>query len=259
MSQNSGKTAHIWVWTIVISLVIVGIVIAAESSDNDDDVVITGGGLFGSRGAEHLVERLNDATRTQRICYGWVIDTDTSWGYDEYTTPVRPANPAVPLPPSATDVPVPGDGETDVGSNLGTGLDPRDHPRQCPKWVVFTASYQYDILDEEWTSVVTDIDANLPVGLSDADLTRAGITRADLLGAQANARLADAVGALPMIVAEKGAAPPVPQTAASAPTSGDRATPPGIARYVWMAVGGTLIAVGLIWIVFAVVRSRRSA
>ncbi|REE95991.1 hypothetical protein [Thermomonospora umbrina] len=355
------------IWSIIIGVILTVIFVAVADNDGDE-VSIGGGGLFGGQGAERLVNRLDAAARTQRICYGWRIDSDR-FSLDRYTTPIRPSGSPVPLPdpsgpavrpsgpasrPSAT-VPGPsapglrpsatapgpsapasrpsataprlrpstrpggptgptdprgptgpsgptdprdptgptgprgpsgpgGPGDStdptgpgvpdagvplpepsspdlgvDVGSNFGTGYDPRELPEHCPRWVVFEADYYYSIIDEEWTSVSTTIETNLPLVLSDADLVRAGITNKDLLSDRANARLADAVGALPMLVAEKGAAPPVPQVAAETVPAGDEISPPGVARYVWMGAGGVLVAGGLVWIVIAAVRSRRSA
>lgn len=262
VQKGAQKNENNWGCMVAI-IAIIAVLTVADLIDwgggGDADVPV-GGGLFGSRGAGHLVERLNDATRAQKICYGWKIDTDAPVDYREYTTPIRPANPAVPPPADLDDdIDRYDDDETDVGSNLGTGLDPREHPQQCPRWVVFTASYTYSYYEEKWTSVSIDIETNLQISIGEDALRRAGITRSDLLGSQATARLADAVGVLPMIVAEKGAAPQVPQPAASEPLPGDKPTPPGVARYVWMGIGGVLIAAGLTWIIVAAVRSRRSA
>lgn len=244
---------------VIFMIVLVVADVVTDLSDDDDSGVPLGGGLFGYRGAGHLVERLNDATRAQQICYGWEIDTDVASQYRGYTTPVRPSDPAVPLPADLEkDRRLFDDGRTDRGSNLGTHADPRRYPQSCPRWVVFIA--YYDAFDGEWTSVRTEVRTNLPISIGEADLTRAGISRSELLGSQATARLADAIGVLPMIVAEKGAAPAVPQLAASVPAPGDKVSSPGIARYVWMGIGGVLIAVGLVWIFVAAVRSsRRSA
>ncbi|SEG42520.1 hypothetical protein SAMN04489712_105143 [Thermomonospora echinospora] len=280
-SGKRGKTAdtvgrQIVIWSIVLGVIGL-IVVLVVADNNDDEVGFSGGGLFGSEGAGRLVERLNAAAGAQQICYGWEIDSDLP-GMTDYITPVTPSAPALRTPaPGATPLPTPAPGtpqsETeqrlrdtlaaepgvDVGSNLGTGVDPRERPQECPRWVVFTADYYYDITEEEWTSVTQGIETNLPLQLSPSDLRQAGITEVDLLGDQANARLADAVGALPMIVAEKGAAPPVPQIDVQAPPAGDKISPPGMARYVWMGIGGVLVAGGLVWIVIAAVRSRRSA
>jgi hypothetical protein len=291
MSGSGRNTADstgrvVLIWSIIISVIVLVVIVAA--GNDEDEVSISGGGLFGEAGAGQLVERLNAATGAQQICYGWEIDSDLP-GMTDYVTQIRPSAPATPTPaPGSTAQRTPAPGGTtvqptpapetpqsqaeqllreagvtepgvDVGSNLGTGIDPRTRPQQCPRWVVFTADYYYSLVDEEWTSVTQGIETNLPLRLSPSDLRQAGITEVDLLGDQANARLADAIGALPMIVAEKGAAPPVPQIDAQAPPAGDKVSPPGMARYVWMGIGGVLIAGGLVWIVIAAVRSRRSA
>ncbi|HEX2313744.1 MAG TPA: hypothetical protein VHJ17_08430 [Thermomonospora sp.] len=256
------------IWVILLSVILLVVIIAVAEANDDDEVSISGGGLFGTQGAERLVERLNAASRAQGVCYGWKIDSDEP-RLRQYSTPVRPSpppvtpsrTPGVPSPrpvPPAPDLSVTEPG-VDVGSNLGTGLDPREQTAQCPRWVVFEADYFYSYSEEEWTSVTPTIETNLPLSLSYADLVRSGITTRDLLGDQANARLADAIGTLPMLVAEKGGARPVPQVAAEAPPPGDRITPPGVARHVWMGIGGVLVAGGLVWIVIAAVRSRRSA
>jgi hypothetical protein len=122
--------------------------------------------------------------------------------------------------------------------------------------VVFTADYTYDSVNEEWTSVTVDVESNLARTPSTADLADAGITSQSLLGDDATARLGDAIGALPMIVAEQGGAPAVPEATTATPPPGDRLASPGIGRYVWMGLAIIMIIGGLAWIAVAAVRSR---
>lgn len=245
-SQTSGKSGR---WGFLIAIVIllaiaVGALWDQGAFENDTKYTpVIGRGLFGDSGSEQLVNRLDAAAKAHGVCYGWQIDTDWS--------SLRPySNPAAGSPPEAG---------VDVGSNLGAGIDPRQSPRQCPRWAMFTADYIYSSYDEEWTSVTADIETNLPVSLGTSDLEDAGITRNDLIGDYPDARLADAVGAVPMIVSEKGGArQPVPAAVEVSAPSGAEPAGPGAGRYIWMGVAGVLIAGGLAWIVVAAVRGRTS-
>jgi hypothetical protein len=238
------KKAHdsAWAGVFVLLILVVGTLFSLYDGgvfDREEQAATPG--LFGTRGAQQLVSRLSTATQQQRICYGWQIDTGLI-ASSQYAG--APAPPRLGL---------------DLGSNLGAGIDPRTRPQECPRWVMFTADYSYSSSDDEWTSVRPGIATNLAVPLGVNDLTTAGIVQSELLGDQANARLADAIGALPMIVAEKGAARPVPYAAAANVPAGTEPSAPGKGRYVAMGVAVLLILGGLAWIVATAVRSRRSA
>jgi hypothetical protein len=244
-AQASGKAANRWGCLIVVVLIVGGLVwalYAAGVFEKDPEPVV-GGGLFGTSGSEQLVTRLDAAAKAHGICYGWQVDTD------------QPTlDPYAGAPAGSTAEP-----GVDVGSNLGAGVDPRQSPRQCPRWAVLTVDYYYDPVEEEWTRVSTGIESNLPPAAGPSDLVDAGISDQDLLGDQSGARLADAIGAVPMIMVEKGAAQrPVPAAAELSAPAGDKPTAPGIGRYIVMGVAGALIIGGLAWMVTAAVRSRTS-
>ncbi|RAY14465.1 hypothetical protein DPM19_16055 [Actinomadura craniellae] len=213
--------------------------------------------VFGGRESGLLAEQLAEASKVQNVCYGWEIDSGRSF--------VRPAAPVysgtfTPAPvPSTDSFDDPSSDGVELGSNLGVGVDPRKVPDRCPRWVVFTADYYYSSIDKEWTSVSSGIKTNLDITLTGFDLDDLGITNQELLGDNANGRLADAIGALPMIVAEKGGAQPVPAPAAAQPPpAGDEVSGPGVGRYIFMGIAILLIAGGLVWIIAAAVRSRGS-
>jgi len=262
---------RLFVCLFVISVFVPIVYLAFNATSDDGDATVYTGGLFDRDGAAHLVDRLRTAADAQGICYGWAIDTDLPDFRSSY-----PDTGAVTTPAPAPTLSAPSELEQrlrelerqavldlepdeDVGSNLGAGVDARRDPVRCPRWVVFTADYSYSSYEEEWTAVSTRIETNLPLTLDASDLHAAGITDDDLLGMRPYARLADAIGALPMIVAEKGAADPVPAPPTRIPSAGDTVSPPGIGRYIWMGIGGLLVALGLTWIIVAALRSRRSA
>lgn len=280
------------IWMVVAAVIVVGYLVDSglfeggpgESSSN---------AVFGPRESGRLIERLDAAAKVQGICYGWRIDSGTfstiSPVTPSYSGTFRPAPvPASPVPsvlapsapdsssptPSASAAPVSPVPESsapaflppttvpelgvETGSNFGVGVDPRTvAPPGCARWVVFTADYAYDSVEEEWTSVDIAVESNLERPPSTADLTAAGITTASLLEDNAAARLADAIGALPMIVAEHGGAPAVPEAAGATPPPGDQVASPGIGRYVWMGLAIIMIIGGVLWIAVAFVRSRR--
>ncbi|MEW2352602.1 hypothetical protein [Spirillospora sp. NPDC029432] len=157
----------------------------------------------------------------------------------------------------------------EYGSNLGVGVDPRQVPDRCPKWVVLEADYSYSSQYQEWTSGTTSIESNI----GDLDETSmyqfeemlgqdygSGDDTDDIDGEQGIARLADQIGAVPMLVAQEGLAPPVPaQAERVAPPPGDRISESKFtARNVFTGVGIALIALGVVWVTVAAVRNRRS-
>jgi hypothetical protein len=155
----------------------------------------------------------------------------------------------------------------EFGSNLGVGVDPRQRPADCAKWVVLEADYTYSTKHQEWSSGSTEIKANFgdldEVSTYDLEqlLGQDGFDEPDdINGENGIARLADQIGVMPMVVSEKGLAPPVQAPAdQSAPPPGDRIAESNFtARNVFVGIGIALIAGGLVWIVAAAVRNRRS-
>lgn len=282
--RGRSKVAGVF-WSIVAAVIVIAYVLNSglfEGGSTDG----TSGALFGPQESGRLIERLDAAAKAQGICYGWRIDSgefsNVPLVTPSYNGTFRPAPPpSAPLPsspgspspssslPSSSSAPaspvpsfppptsLPNLG-VESGSNFGVGVDPRTvAPPACARWVVFKADYTYDSVEDEWTSVDVAVDSNLARPPSTTDLTAAGITTSSLLGDDATARLADAIGALPMIVAEHGGAPAVPEATAAAPPPGDQVASPGIGRYVWMGLAIIMIIGGLLWIAVAAVRSRR--
>lgn len=229
-------------------------------------------GAFESADATRLVQRLDAASKAQGICYGWEIDTDRMFSRPTALLPTMlpttlpTAVPSAPStappsgpPPSQAPAPAPtppvrtGLG-IDAGSNLGVGVDPRQVPTSCPKWVVFSATYDWALIDEVQKLESFGVESNVQQPPTVADLNAAGITEAALKKEDAPARLADAVAALPMIMSEKAGADPVPQPTAAAPAPGDTVQNDFPTALV---IGGLMVAGGLVWILIAFVRSRR--
>jgi hypothetical protein len=261
------------IWVIVAVVIVVGYLADSDLFEGGSVDETSSNVVFGPRESGRLIERLDAAARVQGVCYGWRIDSGTSFtigppvapSYSGTFQPSPPpsaeaspsaspsASPAFSVPPfSPPAVPEPG---VETGSNFGLGIDPRT--TACARWVVFTADYAYNAVEQEWTSVDIAVESNLPRPPSTADLSAAGITTASLLEDDAAARLADAIGALPMIVAEHGGAPAVPEAAGATPPPGDQVASPGIGRYVWIGLAILMIIGGVLWIAIAAVRSRR--
>ncbi|GAA3943600.1 hypothetical protein GCM10023085_26910 [Actinomadura viridis] len=151
----------------------------------------------------------------------------------------------------------------EYGSNLGVGVDPRQVPAQCPRWVVLTADYFYSSSDQEWTYGSFDFDSSFRLSSGADDEFKRMLAQSDSDGIHGDhpiARLADAIGGMPMLVAEKGLAPPVPAPAAQqAPPAGDRLSASNTGRNIFVGIGIALIAGGVAWIGIAAVRNRRSS
>ncbi|MFF5263126.1 hypothetical protein ACFY4C_29710 [Actinomadura viridis] len=155
----------------------------------------------------------------------------------------------------------------EYGSNLGVGVDPRQAPGRCPRWVVLTADYIYSSTDQEWTYGSLDFDSSFDLDSSADDefermLAQTGSDGSDgIHGDQPIARLADAIGGMPLFVAEKGLAAPVPAApdARQSPPAGDRLSASNTGRNIFVGIGIALIAGGVAWIGIAAVRNRRSS
>ncbi|MFI0353485.1 hypothetical protein [Actinomadura sp. 9N407] len=203
------------------------------------------------------------------------------------TAPATPGTTrqAVPRSPRTSPVPVPSDmlsayersvidedlekltdRGVEYGSNLGVGVDPRQRPADCAKWVVLEADYLYSSQYQEWSSGSTEIKSNLGEleDVSSYDLEQLlgqdGFDDPDdINGDNGIARLADQIGVMPMVVSMNDLAPPVPAPAdQSAPPPGDKiAQSDFTARNVFVGIGIALIAGGMVLIIVAAVRNRR--
>ncbi|WP_018655715.1 hypothetical protein [Actinomadura flavalba] len=226
----SSSAKRTWIWIIAVAVIVIFVWVTLADMNDDDGG--SGGAVFGAADSARLSDRLAAAQRAQGVCYGWRVDPGT---------PGR----------SFTAAP---DG-TETGSSLGPRTDPAQDKVRCARYAVVDARYSYSSIDEEWTSVSLHVDNNLGLNpTSTTLLSRVGLTERDLLDDEAAGRLADVVGALPLLAAEEGKAPPVPLDAASTPRAGDRISGSGHGRTVFIGLGAALILGGVIWIIVAAAR-----
>ena len=147
--------------------------------------------------AEEVAAQLAEATAVQGICYGWQVQIDDDDG--TYSG-------------------------TELGSSRGVDLA-AEHP-SCPRFIVFRADLHYTSESSESSdSALFYVWANVGGGPDDEDLRRVGVSGEALLGNKDDLAIANAVLALPALVAEHGLAPPVPAvgTEGTIPAA-DRAT-----------------------------------
>lgn len=274
-NSASSKAGGVIAVLFVVVAVLFGIV-GAMSNDDPTAPAPGAGPVFGATEASRLVQRLDAAAQAQGVCYGWQIDSGypmagsrpltngpspttgptTAPAPGEPTPTLSPA-PSISLPPDLS-MTLAGQRGVDFGSNHGVATDPRLDPTRCPKWIVFTADYFYSSEDEEWSSVTRKIETNLPANFYTHDLDAMGLTQEQILGDNSVGRLADSIGALPLLVSERGLAPAVPEAAPATPPSGDEVAGPGLGRYIAMGIGGILIIGGVAWMVTSTVLRRRN-
>jgi hypothetical protein len=180
--------------------------------------------------ATDLAAQLAAARTRQGVCYGWnvrVADQET------------------------------GTVETSVGSDAGGG---RAVDTTCPRWVEFRAAVTFTAeSSESEDSVGFEVSGNFTERPTEEDLRRLGLLdESAFTGEDNDDAIRDAVAALPLLAAEKGAAPPVPLAPNTSPVpASDRATdPPGndfgrtyggyVALVVLLVVGGGLW-LGVAW------------
>ncbi|XRQ11880.1 hypothetical protein ACN3XK_13620 [Actinomadura welshii] len=237
--------------------------------------------VFGPKQVGRLVEQLSTAADAQGICYGWVIDSGRSHEIKQvtpsYSGTFRPHPPKqAPGRPAATPAPTPegrsprsaeidydlrelDDLGVEYGSNLGPGQDPRQAPDRCANWVVLQADYSYSESYDEYSFGHFEIKSNLRDTLPEVRYERrlGQVGDDDIDGESGTARLRDAIGALPMLVADEGLAAPVPaETArAAAPPSNDRLHEASVTtRGVWTVIGFAVVGLAAVWIVVSGVR-----
>lgn len=186
---------------------------------------------LGPAETSRLVERLQEASRTQGVCYGWEVDADTA------------------APP-------------EIGSNLGVGVDVRTRPAECPSWVVLRADYFYSSIDKEWSSVGYSLEADSSrAQLTSADLSRHGVVSSSGVGDRAVAELADAIGAMPLMTAERDRLPVPAQEQRLDPSAtvddDELASTHGAGWWSLIGLGALLIGLGLLWIIRGAVKERK--
>ena len=132
---------------------------------------------------EELAQSLAEATEEQGVCYGWQVTI-----YDQ------------------------GSQSQDVGSSLGPNapLTLDDPQRPCPRFVTLVGDITYTSeTSESEDSAVYDIESNLDKPPTVAELRELGHGPGRLLDADDDEALVNAVGALPLLVADHGEAKPV--------------------------------------------------
>ena len=137
-----------------------------------------------------LAQSLADAQAEQDVCYGWEVYLN---------------------------------GElTDAGSST-TGPGEPLAPGECPRWAVLEAAVTWTCEScEEEDSAVFGVESNLPDPPTSQDLLDLGYTESDLVGDEDDITLFEMTAALPLLVAQRGNAPPVPFETPSAVPAGDR-------------------------------------
>ncbi|WP_106399415.1 hypothetical protein [Actinocorallia populi] len=175
-----------------------------------------------------LVERLQEASQRQRVCYGWEVDADTG-------APVE------------------------IGSNLGVGVDARQDPVRCPRWVVLEARFTYQ--SKEWTGVSYSIEDSFPrKDFRITDLYAHDVVEPTDLGDRVTAELADGIGSLPLLAAQEDLRPVPVQERTPDPTASDNdelESLRGAGWWVLIGFAGLLVALGLLLIVLNAVKEWR--
>lgn len=181
--------------------------------------------------AAELAQTLAEATAEQRVCYGWQVTVDDQSGG--------------------------GSGGLESGSSAGPGA-PLDR-RSCPRWVVLEGSVVYTSeSSESEDDAGLAIASNLPRPPTVGQLEELGYGAGSLLGESDDQAIIDMTGALPLLVAETGAAPYIPfePPAQPIPASDRPDAGPGsdwLRNYWWVLPLGLGGAVAL---VVALVRAR---
>lgn len=129
-----------------------------------------------------LAQSLAEATEAQGVCYGWRVTIDDENGI---TT-------------------------EDAGSSLGPGQPLAAASAQCPKFVLLRGSVNYTSeTSESEDSAFYFVESNLGKPPTVDELKALGHGADRLLGEEDDEALFNAVGALPLLVADHGEAKPV--------------------------------------------------
>jgi hypothetical protein len=181
--------------------------------------------------AAELAQSLADAREEQDVCYGWNVQVlDGSGG------------------PSGFD----------TGSNLGPGRPLGAAAAEpCTRSVTLEGAVEYtcESCEAEDSSAVRVV-SSFPGGPTTADLEDLGLKGSALKEDTGDVTLINMVGALPLITASKGAAPPVPvEPSTVAPAASDRPTgtpsTPDWLRDAWLQLAALLVIIlaGVVWFV----------
>ena len=177
--------------------------------------------------ATELANQLAEATEAQGICYGWRINVSDPTGVEE---------------------------GVEAGSNQGPGEPVVTGGPGCERYVELTGgiSYVSEYSDSEDSAGWT-VESNLPNPPTAQDLADLGYEAGDLLGEDNDLAILNAAGALPALVADRGAAKPVPfETERRA--AGVGGEPTGQQGSDFLRENGTLLAlcalllvIGVLW------------
>lgn len=192
--------------------------------------------LLAPADAEELAQSLAEAKEDQDVCYGWQVSID-----DENGTVTE-----------------------DAGSSLRPGSAVGLTGPDCPRYVLLLGRVDYTSeLSEAEDSASWAIDSNLGKPPTVGELSDLGHEASGLLGDEDDEVLANAVGALPLLVADHGEAKPVgfepgnlpPEQAGKATGS----TGNDFLREHWAALGLCVLLVlgGLAWL-FAALQAGRT-
>ncbi|GAB3426148.1 hypothetical protein [Flindersiella endophytica] len=230
MSEGGSKTA---VWLVVAAVIGGGFLLSQCDGSSDSYDASSSSGTYSGTSfssdppvltrteAQALSDRLAAAYEAQQICYGWRFD------------------------------------DAETGSNFGPGSPVSDH-RDCSKSVELVVDYSYDSVEEEFTSVTYDIQPTGGVTLGKSDLTNAGIDADELLD-EPNVAVSNAVGLLPVLVAEKGQAPAVPVPEGQQNTGGNTVERTFDVQWLWLVLAIILLGGGLVWVIVGLIRGRRKS
>lgn len=154
-------------------------------------------GIIAPEDAAEVANALAEAQAEQDVCYGWEISNDF-------------------------------DATPDVGSStLGPGVPL--NLATCPRYVVLTGNIHYACSTcEDSDSASVSIETNLTPAPTEDGLEELGLRPGALTGDDDDVTLLNMIGALPLLVAQTGAAPPVPaETPAAVPASDTPTNQPG--------------------------------
>lgn len=194
--------------------------------------------ILAPQDAAELANALAEASAEQEVCYGWAFEVSDAAGSED---------------------------GPEVGSNLGPGVPVDPSLPECARYAVLTGAISYTSeLSESEDRAVWSVESNLPDPPSVDRLEKLGYSSNDLLGDQNDLAIINATGALPALVAEGGAADPVPfeQTRREPGVGGQPTGSPGSdflrQNGSLLAISALLILGGLVWLVRLHGRDRRS-
>ncbi|BCB77593.1 hypothetical protein GCM10022251_63100 [Phytohabitans flavus] len=218
MSTPAKRTARWLKWLVFLGIAGAGVaawlVFAPPSLDD-------GGTVVPAPDAEMraaTVAGLAKATAAQGVCYGWHLSSSTS--------------------------------QTTQGSSLGADVPVDSDPSRCAKWVEVRVYV-------DWTSSSSEASDNADVSILSSGVAAPPVSQLNQFGLtegvfidQPDRAICQAALALPLLLAERGAVPPVPAPAPGATAQPLAAAGSDFWRDRWAyVVGGTVLVVLAILII----------